>query len=87
MNELLPVLSGLFAGAAIGAANVRRPLLWTVVSAVVLGTLATIVSGEFLTTWEFLLIDVPLVALCGAATAAVVTAVRRRMSTDPERPV
>jgi hypothetical protein len=38
-----------------------RPLV-AVAASIVLGTLATVVSGEFRTSWDFLLIDIPLVA-------------------------
>jgi hypothetical protein len=44
--------------------------------AIILGSLATIISGEFRIGWEFLLIDIPLVALTAAATASVVSRAR-----------
>jgi hypothetical protein len=63
VQELVPLLSGFAAGVVLGA---LRPSLRLVVGAllsVVLGVLATIVTGEFRTSWEFVLIDIPLVAL------------------------
>ena len=72
MQELIPLLSGFAAGVVLGA---LRPSLHLVVGAllsVVLGVLANIVTGEFKTSSEFVLIDIPLVALatmCGLAVA------------------
>lgn len=71
MQELIPLLSGFAAGVVLGA---LRPSLHLVVGAllsVVLGVLATIVTGEFRTSWEFVLIDIPLVALATMAGLAV----------------
>ena len=66
MNELFPILSGLVAGALVA---VIRPSLrvWVgLLLAVALGTLATVVSGEFRVSWGFLLIDIPQVAVAAA---------------------
>jgi hypothetical protein len=52
----------------------------------VLGTLATIISGEYKIGWEFLLIDIPLVALSSAAAFATARTIRRRIAGDPGRP-
>jgi hypothetical protein len=63
MQELLPIASGLLCGAVIG---LIRPTLRVAVGAllaVALGTVATIVSGEYRIGWEYLLIDIPLVAV------------------------
>ena len=40
--------------------------MWLAV-AIVLGVLATLVTGEWSTSWGFVLVDIPLVALCAAA--------------------
>lgn len=76
LNELLPIASGLVAGSLLA---LLRPSLRLAVGAplaVVLGLLATVASGEFKASWAFLLIDIPLVALC--AVAGLVTAGRVR---------
>ena len=72
MQELVPLLSGFAIGLVLGAV---RPSLrrWSVgVAAVLLGTPATVVTGEAEISWAFVLIDVPLVALaalCGLLVA------------------
>ena len=67
VQELLPVMSGLFLGSLLG---LLRPSLRVPIGAVLivaLGVLATVVSGEYLISWSFLLIDIPLVAVSAAA--------------------
>ena len=77
-NELLPVVSGILAGVVLGGITARRrPYVWLVLS-VVLGLLATVVSGEFKASWAYLLIDIPLVAGVSAASFYAVRWVRRR---------
>jgi hypothetical protein len=70
-------------GLALGAVrpSLRRSL--GALLAVVLGVLATLVTGEFATSWAFALIDIPLVAVaavCGLAVAR--SAVRRLLGTS-----
>lgn len=67
VNELLPIASGLVAGALLGFLRPSLRLPAGIALAVVLGTLATVVSGEYRIGWEFLLIDIPLVGLCAVA--------------------
>jgi hypothetical protein len=72
VQELLPIVSGLFLGSVLG---LLRPSLRVPIGAVLIiafGVLATLVSGEFLISWAFLLIDIPLVAL-SAVVGLVVT--------------
>jgi hypothetical protein len=66
MQELVPLLSGLVLGAALGA--IRPSIRWWVgaLLAVALGVFATVVTGEFKSSWEYVLIDIPLVALAAA---------------------
>jgi len=70
--ELLPIVSGLFLGCILGLVrpNLRVPV--GIVLAIALGVLATVASGEFLVSWGFLLIDIPLVAV-GAAIGLFAT--------------
>lgn len=68
MQELIPLVSGFVVGVALGA--VRPSMRWWVgaLLAVVLGVFATVVTGEFKTSWAYVLIDIPLVAVasvCG----------------------
>ncbi|HSC90102.1 MAG TPA: hypothetical protein VLB86_00460 [Gaiellaceae bacterium] len=76
INELLPIASGLVVGALLGLVRPSLRLPVGAALAVLLGTLATIASGEYRIGWEFLLIDIPLVGLC--AVAGLVTARRVR---------
>ena len=59
MSELFPILSGFVLGAALGLLrpNIRMP--FGIAAAVVLGAIATVISGEYKIGWEFLLIDIP----------------------------
>lgn len=81
MQELLPIMSGLFLGSVLG---LLRPTARVPVGALLIvafGVLATLVSGEFLISWAFLLIDVPLVAL--SAVVGLVVAHRLRWARGP----
>ena len=63
MQELIPVGLGLLLGAALGyiRPSVRLPV--GAALAVVLGVCATVVTGEFKLSWEYVFVDIPLVAL------------------------
>ncbi|NGN69415.1 hypothetical protein G5C51_36695 [Streptomyces sp. A7024] len=77
MNELFPIAAGLVLGAVLALIRPGLRLFAGLVGAILLGVLATVVSGEYLIGWEFLLIDVPLVALCAAAGLVAVRAAVR----------
>lgn len=79
MHESFPVLGGLAVGVALGALAPRGRLRLGVAVSLVLGSLATIVSGEYRIGWEFLLVDVPVVGLSTAVGLAGSRALRRRM--------
>ena len=81
MHELFPIVSGLLLGAALPLIRPQLRLDVGVGASVVLGTLATIMSGEYRIGWEFLLIDIPLVALCSVTGFVTARAVRRRVAT------
>ena len=71
VEELLPVASGLVIGLILG---LLRPSLRASVGLVLIiafGLLATVVSGEYLISWSFLLIDIPLVAVSAAVSLFV----------------
>jgi hypothetical protein len=80
VSELFPIATGLVLGSTLALIRPRIRLAVGVAGSVVLGTLATIVSGEYAIGWEFLLIDIPLVAVCSAAGLASARALRRRLS-------
>jgi hypothetical protein len=63
MQELLPLAGGLAAGAALGLLRPSLRLPLGALLAVLLGTLATVVTGEMSMSPAFLLVDIPLVAL------------------------
>jgi hypothetical protein len=72
INELFPIAAGIVLGIVVG---VLRPGMrrWAAGAlAVALGVTATVVSGEFEIGWEFLLIDIPLVAGCAVATVFLI---------------
>ena len=76
MQELFPIVSGLFVGSLLG---LLRPSVRVPVGAVLIvtfGVLATVVSGEFMISWAFLLIDVPLVAVSTGVGLVVVHRLR-----------
>jgi hypothetical protein len=71
VEELLPVASGLLIGLILGLlrSSLRVPV--GLVLIIAFGVLATVVSGEYLISWSFLLIDIPLVAVSAAASLFV----------------
>jgi hypothetical protein len=76
LSELLPFACGIVLGGLLGVLrpSVRLPV--GVPLALLLGTLATIVSGELRISWMFLLIDIPLVAI----SASIGFLIIRRLS-------
>lgn len=82
MQELVPLVSGFAVGLVLGALRPSLRLGVGAALAVVLGVLATVVTGELETSWAFVLVDIPLVALasvCGLLVA-------RRVSPRATRP-
>jgi hypothetical protein len=66
MQELFPLACGLVLGALLGALRPGLRLPIGAALAIVLGVLATVATGEFKTSWSYLLIDIPLVAFAAA---------------------
>jgi hypothetical protein len=79
VNEVVPIASGLIAGGFLALAAPRLRFLLGLLAALVLGTGATVVTGEFQKGWEFLLVDIPLAGLCAAAGLLAARALRRRV--------
>jgi len=72
VHELFPIAAGVLVGIlAWRIASPRLRALTVVVLSVIFGTLASAISGELAISWEFLLIDMPLVFLSAAATAVL----------------
>jgi hypothetical protein len=71
MSEIFPVFGGVLVGVLV-ARRPRVPVALAAVLAVALGTLATIVSGEFRLSWDYLYFDIPFVALSAAGTTVLV---------------
>jgi hypothetical protein len=63
MDELFPVVSGAVLGILVAALRPSLRLWVGVLVSILLGVAATVVSGEFQIGWEYLLIDIPLVAV------------------------
>lgn len=79
MNEIFPLVSGLAVGTALGTLAPALRLRLGIFAAVALGTLATIVSGEYRIGWEYLLVDIPLVGLAAVLALLASRALRRRL--------
>jgi Na+-transporting NADH:ubiquinone oxidoreductase subunit NqrE len=79
MDELFPVVSGVVLGIVV--AGLRPSLrLWVgVLLSVLLGMAATLVSGEFEAGWEYLLIDIPLVAVSAGVSFTLARAALVRL--------
>jgi hypothetical protein len=79
MDELFPVVSGVVLGIVV--AGLRPSLrLWVgVLLSVLLGMAATLVSGEFEAGWEYLLIDIPLVAVSAGVSFTLARAALMRL--------
>jgi len=83
MQELIPVLCGLALGAGLGALRPGIRLVVGAIFSVVIGVLATVITGEFKSTWGYVLIDIPLVAGTAFLGLAVTRQLRRnRHQTD-----
>ena len=74
MAELFPILAGICIGFIVQRiASVRTRNIALVVLSLLAGFTASFISGELFVSWDFLLIDVPLVFLGAIATSALLT--------------
>lgn len=80
MQELVPVMSGFAVGLVLGALRPSWPWWLGGLLAVALGVLATVVTGEFKTSWAFALIDIPLVAVAALSGLLVARQATRRVA-------
>jgi hypothetical protein len=73
MHEVFPVVAGIAVGlVALRVTSLQLRWLLVAVASVIFGVLATIISGEALMGWAFVLIDIPLVL--GTAIGTMVVA-------------
>jgi membrane protein implicated in regulation of membrane protease activity len=84
MNEVFPVAAGLVVGALLALIAPRLRLRIGALAAVVLGVTATVISGEYTVGWEYLLVDIPLVAI--SSVFALVAVRRLRRASAPGSP-
>ena len=78
MQEAFPIVAGFLLGWFLEPAKPRSQRIVGSSLAIVLGVAATVLSGEFRIGWEYLLIDIPLVALCALVGLTAARLVRRR---------
>ena len=81
MNEFLPVMSGLLLGAAVGYVRPERRLRVGIILGLLLAVTATVVSGEYLASWAFLLVDMVLVGVSAVVSFGAVRRVPHRTRT------
>lgn len=83
MNEIFPVVAGMLLGfAALRIDSVGLRVFVLAVTSVLLGVVATIISGEALISWAFVLIDIPLVLASAVAVIIATYAWHRRGATQ-----
>jgi hypothetical protein len=78
MHELFPLACGILVGSVLGFLRPAGRLRLAVLLSILLGFAATVLSGEFRIGWEYLLIDVPLVAVSTAGAYLALGAIVRR---------
>lgn len=73
MHEIFPVVAGALVGIiAMRIASLQIRTIVIAVLSVAFGVAASAVSGELALSWEFVLVDIPLVAISALATIFVV---------------
>ena len=75
-RELLPVAIGIGVGTVVASVRPAMATAAALYLSVPLGFLVTVMTGEFELGWEYLLVDIPLVALCSTAAFWTVRMVR-----------
>jgi hypothetical protein len=76
VNELFPIAGGILLGVLLVQVPVRARFWAGIAGVVLIGFLATVISGEFRIGWEYLLVDIPLVAVASAGTFLLVRRLR-----------
>jgi hypothetical protein len=78
MSELVPLYSGALLGLLVGFVRPSQRVPVVVVLSILLGIGASAVTGELSITWEYVLVDIPLVAASATVGMAVARGVARR---------
>lgn len=79
MQELFPVVSGIIAAVATAQMAAPRTRLVTLVAAsLVVGFLASLLSGELVISWGFIWVDALIVLAVASVTVVAMTAWTRR---------
>lgn len=83
MGEIFPLVGGLVIGLLLRRGNMGRTV--ATIAALAVAVAATVLSGEFLISWGFLLVDIPLVLVSAAIGYLIWAAVaaRRGSSSTP----
>ena len=76
IGELLPILSGLLLGSVLRWIRPSLRVRAGLTLSLTLGAVATIATGEFRSSWGFLLVDIPLVAASAAVGFVIVHRLR-----------
>ncbi len=72
MHEIFPVMAGALVGViALRIASLQLRAVVIAALSVLFGVAASAVSGELALSWEFILVDIPLVAISALATIFV----------------
>lgn len=72
MHEIFPVVAGVLVGViAMRIASLQVRAIVIALLSVLFGVAASAVSGELALSWEFVLVDIPLVAISALATVFV----------------
>ena len=75
-RELLPIAIGLGVGTVLAGLRPAMATAAALLLSVPLGFLVTVITGEFELGWEYLLVDIPLVALTSTAAFWTVRTMR-----------
>jgi hypothetical protein len=79
MSELVPLYSGALVGLLVGLVRPSQRLGVVATLSIPLGICASAVTGELSITWEYVLVDIPLVAASATVSLAVARRVARRL--------
>jgi hypothetical protein len=82
MQELIPFTAGLLLGAILALLRPGLRLAAGAAIAGVLGALATVISGEFRTSWSYLAFDIPLAAAAVYLGWLIARRIRRPLASD-----
>jgi hypothetical protein len=73
----LPIACRLVLGSALGVLRPATTIPLGIVGSIALGVMATVLTGELRISWEYFVVDIPLVACAGVASMLVAGRARR----------